>query len=55
MVLAVYEAGKYGGKLKDCLIYSEFYEGWVRRLGRDRDNNILSDDHLGHLTGMTSL
>jgi len=55
MVLHFYTGDQYLGRLSNRLIYSEFYVGFVRGLELDAGNNIISDDQLGHLTGLTSL
>lgn len=55
MVLNFYNGDQYNGMLNRRLIYSEFYVGWVRGLRLDLNNNIVSDEHLIHLAGMTSL
>jgi len=50
-----YQGPQYENLLESRLIYSEFYTGWVRGLKLDADQNIVNDEHLGHLVGMTSL
>jgi len=55
MVLHFYTGTKYNGLLNNRLLYSEFFVGWVRGLKLDANNNIVSDNQLGHVTGMTSL
>lgn len=55
MLGILYQGSQYNGFLSNRLIYSEFYQGWVRALHLDSSNNVLSDSHLGHLTGLTSL
>jgi glucose/arabinose dehydrogenase len=50
-----YQGDQYAGLLANRLIYSEFYVGWVRGLKLDNNGKIVSDEHLGHLAGMTSL
>ncbi|MBI4412510.1 MAG: PQQ-dependent sugar dehydrogenase, partial [Deltaproteobacteria bacterium] len=55
MVGHFYTGSQYDGGLDRTLIYSDFYNGWVRGLKLDENYGIVSDRHLGHLTGMTSL
>lgn len=55
MVGTHYAAGQYGGQLDGMLLYAEFYEGWVRGLRLDTSGVRVSDQHLGHLEGMTCL
>lgn len=50
-----YEGSQYNGFLDNRLIYSEFYQGWVRALQLDSNGQVLGDSHLGHLQGMSSL
>lgn len=55
---AFYEGGGYDGKLDGRLIYSDFFQGWVRgfKIKENDDSFKIDDDkHLGHLNGMTSL
>lgn len=55
MVLNFYTGKQYNGALKNCLIYSEFYVGWVRCLKLNSQHNMTKDSHIGHLNGFTSL
>jgi glucose/arabinose dehydrogenase len=53
-----YEGGQYDGKLDGRLIYSDFFQGWVRGFkvkANDDGFKIDDDKHLGHLNGLTSL
>lgn len=55
MVGTFYDGSQYGGALAGHLIYAEFFAGWVRGLRLNGANEVVSDSHLGHLAGMTSL
>jgi hypothetical protein len=58
IVGAFYDGGGYDGELNGRLIYSDFFQGWVRgfKLKEDDDGLRIDDDkHLGHLNGLTSL
>ncbi|HSA59381.1 MAG TPA: PQQ-dependent sugar dehydrogenase [bacterium] len=58
IVGAFYEGGQYDGKLDGRLIYSDFFQGWVRGFKlKEGDEGLTIDDdkHLGHLNGLTSL
>ena len=50
-----YQGGRYGDVLKDRLLYSDFFQGWVRGFKLKSDGKIEDDKHLGHLNGLTSL
>lgn len=55
LVLHFYHGDQYNGFLSNRLLYADFYLGWIRGLQLDASNHIQDDDHLGHLTGLTSL
>ncbi|MBI2336007.1 MAG: PQQ-dependent sugar dehydrogenase [Deltaproteobacteria bacterium] len=56
MVGHFYTGSQYGNFLDNVLIYSEFYEGWVRGLTLEpMTGAVLNDRHLAHLAGMTSV
>ncbi len=50
-----YQGSQYGELLDNRLIYSGFFKGWVRGLELGPNQEILSDLHLGHFTGISSL
>jgi glucose/arabinose dehydrogenase len=55
MANAVYKGNGYNGLLTGKLIYSEFFAGWVRLLEVDGSGQPVSDQNIGHLTGLISL
>jgi glucose/arabinose dehydrogenase len=58
MTLAFFEGSNpnYGGDLFDRrLIYSEFYQGWVRAFEMAPNFVSVADDPIGHQEGLTSL
>lgn len=55
MVLHYYTGNEYHDFLSNRLIYADFYLGWVRALQLNDSHQVVDDDHIGHLTGLTSL
>jgi glucose/arabinose dehydrogenase len=55
MMNAFYGGSAYGGAFTDKYIYSEFYHGWVRLLTLNSFDQVIDDQHLGHLEGLISL
>jgi glucose/arabinose dehydrogenase len=54
-VSAVYQGTQYNGLLTGKLIYNEFFAGWVRLLTTGPMGDVLADQHIGHLEGLTGL
>ncbi len=50
-----HDGGQYNGILDNKIIYSDFYQGWVRAVTTNDFDQVIADEHLGHLEGMTSL
>jgi len=55
LVLHFYTGLQYQGFLFNRLLYADFYLGWIRGLQLNASNQIQDDEHLGHMTGLTSL
>ncbi len=55
MVQTYYTGSQYDGKLSDRLIYSDFFQGWIRGFQLDSNNGMKDDKHLGHQPGLTGL
>jgi len=56
MVVAWIEgANAYNGTFERRVIYTDFYQGWVRALRVEPNHLKSADDHIGHLSGLTSL
>jgi glucose/arabinose dehydrogenase len=55
MANAVYKGTGYNGFLSGRLIYSEFFAGWVRLMEVNAAGQPVSDQNIGHLTGLISL
>jgi len=50
-----YDDFQYGGSLNNLILYSDFFEGWVRGLKLNSDFEAGTDSHLGHFEGLTSM
>ena len=50
-----YTGSQYKDVLKDRLIYSDFFQGWVRGFKLNDKDEEKSDEHLGHQSGLTSI
>jgi glucose/arabinose dehydrogenase len=55
IVATFYTGDQYGDRLKNRLLYSDFFQGWVRGFKIKTDGTIEDDKHFGHLNGLTSL
>lgn len=55
IVATFYRQNKYQNLLKDRVIYSDFYSGFVRAALLDENNTISDDDHMGHLSGLITM
>lgn len=50
-----YTGDQYGDELKGRLIYTDFFQGWVRGFKVNEKNEKSDDKHLGHQSGITSI
>ena len=48
------EADPYEGFLDDSILFSDMCVGYVRALSVDENNEVVRDDHVGHLVGLSS-
>jgi glucose/arabinose dehydrogenase len=55
MINAFYFGNAYGGAFNGMLIYSEFYQGWVRAAQPTNTDTVIQDQHIGHLEGLVNL
>jgi glucose/arabinose dehydrogenase len=55
IVSALYLGSQYNGLLTDKIIYNEFFGGWVRLATLGSFDNVVADQHIGHLEGLTGL
>ena len=55
MVNTFYMGDAYGGRFDGMLIYSEFFEGWVRAAQPTNTDTVIQDQHIGHLEGLVNL
>jgi len=55
MANAYYLGSCYGGEFTKKIIYSEFYDGWIRLLTMDVSEQVSDDHHIGHLKGLVNL
>lgn len=55
MVETFYTGSQYDGKLTDRLLYTDFFQGWVRGFKLDSSHHVKDDKHLGHQAGLTGL
>ncbi len=55
MVGSFYTGPRYRGFLSNTLIYSDFFQGFVRGLRLNQGEEVTEDLHLGHLEGISSI
>lgn len=55
IISALYLGDQYGGAFTDRMIYNEFFDGFVRLLTMNQYEQVIADEHIGHIQGLTGL